>query len=700
MLRLRASAAAATVALLAAALALGAGEAVQPAVTVTIGDGARLIGRWQASAYRRWWDHAALAAARAELDKGLAVAEAELGIAPLDVLAGSHGVDLRFFGMRAEDQPIATLQAVLGANAEALFALLRRTVDGNRDAAATLLDEPAPAGADEAFTLLDGTGGNRTVFARFQGTIVVAVNPVGAVLALPAPTDDADASFTLDADALRAGLAPLASANEDPEQLEAMLAMYGDAEAQLWIVPEGMRLVSRQSGYTELTAPVDRALLARLPGATTALAAAAGVHGQALWALLRDRVLPMVAQAQAAGRGAPPEVATIVAEADDALAGLGIAVGVEEVVTAFDGTCVIALSNAAPFPGLTIALPRSPAVDRLVEGLVRLADAQAPAEGASTMLALGIPVPLSVGRGIDHWVASNDATMVAHWLAPQPGAWDATVAGAATLAAAPATTTALSGIDLGQIVRMATPWIGMGLAQMGDHVPAEVRQPLLTLLADLGDEAGVERSATWIEGDAHVSEYRGLLGGGIGGVGAIAVVAAIAVPNLLESRVTANEAAAAAALKSGLFPAQVQFQGGCYSDEDGDDIGSYGFLREMSGAQPVAGGLELRLLPGGIGQGESDGYRFAVFLPNGNGGAIIEPLGMRPRVVVGADQRERYWVGYAWPISADHGRQVFAIDQTGVVHVLPSTGEPPAWNALYGDAGTWGDEPAWPRHHR
>ena len=46
----------------------------------------------------------------------------------------------------------------------------------------------------------------------------------------------------------------------------------------------------------------------------------------------------------------------------------------------------------------------------------------------------------------------------------------------------------------------------------------------------------------------------------------IAIIAAIAIPNLLESRITANESAAATALKSGVFPAQVQFQSGNYSD--------------------------------------------------------------------------------------------------------------------------------------
>jgi type II secretory pathway pseudopilin PulG len=49
----------------------------------------------------------------------------------------------------------------------------------------------------------------------------------------------------------------------------------------------------------------------------------------------------------------------------------------------------------------------------------------------------------------------------------------------------------------------------------------------------------------------------------------IAIIAAIAIPNLLESRITANEASAGTSLKAGVFPAQVQFQAGGYVDNGG-----------------------------------------------------------------------------------------------------------------------------------
>ena len=58
-------------------------------------------------------------------------------------------------------------------------------------------------------------------------------------------------------------------------------------------------------------------------------------------------------------------------------------------------------------------------------------------------------------------------------------------------------------------------------------------------------------------------------------IGIIAVIAAIAIPNLLESRITANEAQAGTSLRSGLFPAQAQFQSGGYIDGDIDGVGCY-----------------------------------------------------------------------------------------------------------------------------
>jgi prepilin-type N-terminal cleavage/methylation domain-containing protein len=63
----------------------------------------------------------------------------------------------------------------------------------------------------------------------------------------------------------------------------------------------------------------------------------------------------------------------------------------------------------------------------------------------------------------------------------------------------------------------------------------------------------------------------------------IAIIAAIAIPNLMESRVTANEANAAASMKSGIFPGEVQFQAGGYQDIDVNNQGEFGTMGALCG---------------------------------------------------------------------------------------------------------------------
>jgi prepilin-type N-terminal cleavage/methylation domain-containing protein len=70
----------------------------------------------------------------------------------------------------------------------------------------------------------------------------------------------------------------------------------------------------------------------------------------------------------------------------------------------------------------------------------------------------------------------------------------------------------------------------------------------------------------------------------------IAIIAAIAIPNLLESRVTANENAAASSLKAAIFSGQTQFVSGAYNDADGDNRGEYGHLAQLCGWYDCYGG--------------------------------------------------------------------------------------------------------------
>ena len=167
----------------------------------------------------------------------------------------------------------------------------------------------------------------------------------------------------------------------------------------------------------------------------------------------------------------------------------------------------------------------------------------------------------------------------------------------------------------------------------------------------------------------------------------IAIIAAIAIPNLLESRVTANEAAAAASLKSGCFPAEVQFQGGGYQDRDVDNVGEYGSIGAMAGKvattkMPVG---QLKLVTGALATGvaastliSASGYNFTSFVPSETSTAGVtingwaEGAAPTPTAAPAAgndnNNGEQYFIIAAAPQKYnDTGRRVFMIVQDGQV---------------------------------
>jgi prepilin-type N-terminal cleavage/methylation domain-containing protein len=150
----------------------------------------------------------------------------------------------------------------------------------------------------------------------------------------------------------------------------------------------------------------------------------------------------------------------------------------------------------------------------------------------------------------------------------------------------------------------------------------------------------------------------------------IAIIAAIAIPNLLESRVTSQESASAAALKSGLLPAEVQFQNGGYSDADSNGIGCYcvvgGTLVAATGTQPydtlsgqaTINGITLNLLSPSY-QGTTptiSGYQFKSPATESRPTTTLDYGG------------ERVWATICYPADDNQGRRFFAINQAGNVY--------------------------------
>ncbi|MFM2090457.1 MAG: hypothetical protein RLZZ127_946 [Planctomycetota bacterium] len=163
------------------------------------------------------------------------------------------------------------------------------------------------------------------------------------------------------------------------------------------------------------------------------------------------------------------------------------------------------------------------------------------------------------------------------------------------------------------------------------------------------------------------------------------IMAAIAIPNLLESRITANEAMAAATLKSGIFTSQIQFQAAGTRDTDGDGRGEYGTLAE----------IEESYLKGSLATRPGAPYRFTILVPTGPASATADAdkAAVAAKIPAVADLQEQTWIAVCWPAGPEHGRRRFLLMADGRVHAESMTvagqdmGEPSLDDIL--DGGRW-----------
>ena len=186
-------------------------------------------------------------------------------------------------------------------------------------------------------------------------------------------------------------------------------------------------------------------------------------------------------------------------------------------------------------------------------------------------------------------------------------------------------------------------------------------------------------------------------------VAIIAIIASIAIPKLLSARISANENAAIATLRS-IASAQAQLQSSCAIDTDADGGGEFGWLGEMAGTAPLriwdpgtggpgldVGVLDPPILPTPFGNlmfdasgsecvVERAGYYFKVYLPGQTDQALRTVPGLPetgPASIGGqdagatfpdSDNCEIFWCAYAWPVSAEStGNRVFFVNQEGDV---------------------------------
>ena len=204
----------------------------------------------------------------------------------------------------------------------------------------------------------------------------------------------------------------------------------------------------------------------------------------------------------------------------------------------------------------------------------------------------------------------------------------------------------------------------------------------------------------------------------------IAVMAAIAVPRLVSARVSANENATIATMRT-IAAAQAQIMSACAIDTNGDGGGEAGYFGELAGLVPVRQWSSAGPVPGAAGQEmdptslsvnfkdvmsdgtdgvvEAKGY-YKMFLPDvrrlarrghRRGNRRWQPRGHH----ASRANAEVLWCCYAWPVQlAKTGHRAFMVNQSGdVFSTRNAQGQPggpyeafvrtPAFDAAFTVAG-------------
>jgi len=166
----------------------------------------------------------------------------------------------------------------------------------------------------------------------------------------------------------------------------------------------------------------------------------------------------------------------------------------------------------------------------------------------------------------------------------------------------------------------------------------------------------------------------------------IAIIALIAIPNLLSSRLVANETSTIGTLRS-LSSSEAEFQARQIVDQDADGLGEYGFLQELAGSvipRGAAGTLDPPSISQALGNVDAtgvttkSGFVFVFFLPGGGGAEVQEPpLGAFPGpVAADANFQETRYACYAIPQTIRNtGNRAFVINQQAEVYATANTNQ-------------------------
>jgi type II secretory pathway pseudopilin PulG len=664
---------------------------------ITIADGPVLVQHFQAGTLGRMWGDPAMAPLKIKLDEVMPIAIETLGVSPLALPEALTSAQFTFFGVSstATKDDISKYKSIADFQLRAGLGKLAPQIFSKLKEQGTSVEIP---NTDEAFTFGQGD----LTLVRIGEQLVMA-SQAKNLIPLPIEKNSHDLSLVINGQFIHDIILATMDDTKRP-QAEAILAALHrflvPVKTSVDIYPNHMTTQTEAQTTLPFMLPVDLSLCRRLPS-TAYSVNAIGYDGKILW---DDLVAPLLTAIAPIAKRTPGE---LLAQVDQQLTALGITSTLEHLIGSIRGITMVAQTPGAPLPAYTMAIPRSPGIDQAVSALMRLIGSEIPGEGLSSPIFIpNVPVPLNLICDTTHWVATSDPTLATNWTTTNDGGWLASPLGKLAEEKITKETFLLSTSDTAAELRAMQGYLSlmMGALPLEPKEKQAVMRGFSTLITNAGLSYEVMHQK-----DGHVlSDGSSMVGGS--SIAVIAIIAAIAIPNLLESRVTANEAAAATTLKSGVFPAQVQFQAGGYRDLDKDNVGEYGFFSELSGG-PIAGqanDFHLSLL----GQAdrwqnplpELNGYYYAMYLADGNGSAFGVNDKQPENLTTNADAGERYFIAYSWPANKDNGRKAFAITSSGVVYTILATelqGNQPAWNTLFGGEGkTWTDEPVWQQHNQ
>jgi hypothetical protein len=174
------------------------------------------------------------------------------------------------------------------------------------------------------------------------------------------------------------------------------------------------------------------------------------------------------------------------------------------------------------------------------------------------------------------------------------------------------------------------------------------------------------------------------------------LLAAIVIPGLSRARMSSNEGAAIASLKS-LACAQVTFYKQIYVDQDCDGSGEYGVFNEICGVSNLRGknkkakadeyiNTKFAIYSGNC--AHHSGYLYQIFLPGlkepvtDNIGDVVPPQALKALSMDDLDecdviqQQENRFICYAWPFAwRSSGVRAFVMDQSAEVYAAANCHE-------------------------